>query len=345
MRCPTLSELPSPPLGKVGWPWTEETPQSPITIPNGRPWPRISIVTASYNQGRFIEETIRSVLLQGYPDLEYIVIDGGSGDSSVDILRKYEQWLAYWVSESDRGQADALKKGFGRARGELFGWVNSDDLLAPCALQVVADAYVRHPLFWLYAGTVENFEDGYFGEDHEVTRQCNISFMNLLLPADIRMRPTWHQPGIFFTSDIYRKSGGISPNYYYRMDYDLLLRMLDSGGRVCYLNESLAYFRKHPLSKTCTSHAYFAHGMRETYEIASKYIDRLSEKDRARLRSQYLEGLWHGVYLGLIDAHLRGAGMCLRLVLSVGRLGVYRALLQFIVHGTFARFKHLLKTR
>ena len=106
MRCPSLSELPPPPRGKQGWPWTEETPRLPETMPDGQPWPRVSIVTPSYNQGRFIEETIRSVLLQGYPVLEYIIIDGGSTDVAVDIIKKHEQWLTYCVAEPDTVRAD-----------------------------------------------------------------------------------------------------------------------------------------------------------------------------------------------------------------------------------------------
>jgi glycosyltransferase involved in cell wall biosynthesis len=137
MRCPRLAELPSPPAGKTGWPWTVETPQLPAARPDGTPWPRISIVTPSYNQGQFIEETIRSVLLQGYPDLEYIVIDGGSTDGAIDIIRKYAPWLAYWTSERDDGQVGAINAGMSQASGSLLNWINSDDLLLPRALEAL----------------------------------------------------------------------------------------------------------------------------------------------------------------------------------------------------------------
>jgi glycosyltransferase involved in cell wall biosynthesis len=143
MGCPSLKELHDPPRDKTGWPWTEASPQLPVSLPDGSSWPRISIVTPSYNQGRFIEETIRSVLLQGYPNLEYIIIDGGSSDDSVDIIKKYEPWLGYWVSESDNGQYDAINKGFAVSTGNVMIWLNSDDMLVENGLMAVGSIFAR----------------------------------------------------------------------------------------------------------------------------------------------------------------------------------------------------------
>jgi len=143
MRCPTLYDLPPPPPGKRGWPWTEASVELPDPMPDGQEWPRVSIVTPSYQQGPFIEETIRSVLLQGYPNLEYIVIDGGSTDETVAILRKYEKWIAYWVSEADKGQSEAINKGFAKASGDLFGWLNSDDVYERCAIPIIAKYFTQ----------------------------------------------------------------------------------------------------------------------------------------------------------------------------------------------------------
>jgi len=153
MHCPSLSELPQPPSGKDGWPWTGQSPSLPDKMPDGRPWPKISVVTPSYNQGNYIEETIRSVLLQSYPNLEYVIIDGGSTDNSVEIINKYEAWLTYWVSEKDRGQSHAINKGLKHATGDIFHWLNSDDQFTQGALEAAARAVRSEPDAVAWAGS------------------------------------------------------------------------------------------------------------------------------------------------------------------------------------------------
>src|SRR5881628_3421443 len=155
MRCPRLNELPAAQVGKTGWPWTEESRRLQDQMPDGRPWPRISVVTPSYNQGQFIEETIRSILLQGYPDLEYLVLDGASTDNSVEIIKQYSPWLSYWTSEPDSGQSDAINRGLKMATGDFATWINSDDMLcknalADHALRVGFDANVVYLGFCRY---------------------------------------------------------------------------------------------------------------------------------------------------------------------------------------------------
>ena len=138
LKC-SLQALPAPSSGKTGWPWTVCT--SGPDCSSISHCPTISIITPSFNQGQFIEETIRSVLLQGYPKLEYIIIDGGSTDETVAIIKKYEPWLTYWVSEVDRGQPHAINKGIAMATGDILAWINSDDIYLPGLLDKVARFY------------------------------------------------------------------------------------------------------------------------------------------------------------------------------------------------------------
>ncbi|MCZ6770870.1 MAG: glycosyltransferase family 2 protein, partial [Proteobacteria bacterium] len=155
MRCPTIKELPPPSPGKSGWPWTEESLSLPENERSHNRWPLISVVTPSYNQDKFLEETIRSVLLQGYPELEFIVMDGGSTDSSVDIIRRYESWISHWVSEPDGGQAEAINRGWRRSTGEILVWLNSDDVFSKDALIRVGDNFVENPNAMVVSGSCD----------------------------------------------------------------------------------------------------------------------------------------------------------------------------------------------
>ena len=147
--------------GYASWPYQAPTPYFaiPAGLPDGRPWPRISIVTPSFNQGRFIEETILSVLGQGYPNLEYIVIDGGSTDETGAVLERYRDQLDHVVSEKDDGQSHAINKGMAIATGEILTWLNSDDMLAPGALFAMAIAFATSRAE-IVAGIAEIYRDG-----------------------------------------------------------------------------------------------------------------------------------------------------------------------------------------
>ncbi len=160
--------FPTTDIKQIGWPWTYTLAEIPECITDGSSWPRVTIVTPSYNQAEFLEETIRSVLLQGYPNLEYIIIDGGSTDGSVEIIQKYERWLTYWISEKDNGQFDAINKGFSRANGEIMAWINSDDKYCPWAFNLVASIFRSlKEVNWLTSSTQLNWNA--YGEPIQAT--------------------------------------------------------------------------------------------------------------------------------------------------------------------------------
>lgn len=240
MRCPTLTELPPPPPGKTGWPWTEESPQLPDTMPDGSPWPRISIVTPSFNQGQFLEETIRSVLLQGYPDVEYIIIDGGSTDNSVEIIKKYEPWLAYWVSEPDRGQSHAINKGFERSTGEIMAWINSDDMYLERCLSTVALEIPRTKGVLVGAAVEMN---GSTGECHYIFKHPTYEQMLF----DGRVVP---QASTFWRRSLWKMVHQLDERLNYVMDYDLWLRMFPFAEEIKFLPQSLSLLHVHEGQKT-----------------------------------------------------------------------------------------------
>jgi glycosyltransferase involved in cell wall biosynthesis len=237
MRSARLAELPPRPPGKTGWPWTVESPLLPPARPDGSPWPRISIVTPSYNQGQFIEETIRSVLLQGYPDLEYIIIDGGSTDQSVEIIKKYEPWLTYWVSEKDRGQAHAINKGLAASSGKIFQWVNSDDILLISALREIARAFRGYAIAApILAG------QSLLTSQKQGNRRLSVGCL-------LTGRATFSQPG-FWTVREDLNNVGIDEQYHYAFDWEMVIRYLESYPYVKYISSPIIFFRHHPASKT-----------------------------------------------------------------------------------------------
>jgi glycosyltransferase involved in cell wall biosynthesis len=242
------TSIPSP--GKCGWPWTEESPQSPETMPDGKPWPKISIVTPSFNQGQYIEETIRSILLQGYPNLEYIVIDGGSTDGAVDVIRKYEKWLTYWVSEPDKGQADAINKGLERCTGEIFNWINSDDMLTPNILGCIATSYVRNNGVSSVVGDVYNFETSVINV--KLRKNSFNSGLDILSGQNAQFQ----QPGIWLNVSKVQNIK-LDSRLHYTFDWGMLIRYFYAHPRYTRLNTPVAYFREHPLSKTISSYKGF----------------------------------------------------------------------------------------
>ncbi len=242
MRCPTLDELPAPLSNKTGWPWTEQSPPLPDARPDGHPWLRLSIVTPSYNQGEFIEEAIRSVLLQGYPNLEYIVMDGGSTDNSVEIIEKYSPWLAYWVSEEDRGQSHAINKGFTLATGEIMGWLNSDDVYQKGAIGVVARELTdKEGTMLVGASIITDGPDKLSGS------------LDFRRPAWEEMAydaRTFPQPSTFWTYDLGALTGPVNEDLYFAMDYEFFLRMRMHTRELITVDTVLSYARTHPQQKS-----------------------------------------------------------------------------------------------
>lgn len=248
MRCPQLNELPPPPSGLKGWPWTEESPQLPAIRTDGSHLPRVTVVTPSYNQADFLEETIRSVLLQGYPDLEYIIMDGGSTDGSVEIIQKYAPWLAYWVSEKDGGQADAINKGWRRATGEVLTWLNSDDTLAPESLKVTVTALGDDPQVEFVYGNVTTVDSD--------AQKPRLIYGSSFVPEAVLIqgRNPIPQPGFLMKRRLWERVGELDPRMHFCMDFDYWSRIALQGVRAVYLDCVLAHFRQHAEAKTSVQH-------------------------------------------------------------------------------------------
>lgn len=225
-------------------------------------YPLISVVTPSFNQGHFIEATINSVLDQKYPRLEYVIIDGGSTDGSVEIIKKYANWLKYFVSEKDKGQANAINKGLEHCTGEIFNWINSDDYLETGALQKVANAFAANRV-QIVAGKVRNFSS----TDEEIIQNQNLSAKGLMC---WQPNVQFVQPGAWMRRELVNKCGGIDEQFHYAFDWDLYIRYLYHFPKVQVIPHLLVHFRLHSESKTGSSLQHFQMEERQIIEKLSK---------------------------------------------------------------------------
>lgn len=203
--------------------------------------PRITVVTPSFNQGPYLEATIRSVLDQGYPNLEYLIADGGSTDQSVEIIRKSESRLAWWCSEKDRGQSHAINKGFAKGTGDLYCYINSDDTLAPGSLMAAAEAYKAGHEF--ITGWVVLLEpDGGEWPQMPFGRECNTEWF---------ISNPLCQQATYWAGRFTRELGPFREDLHYCFDYEFWMRIVFKGNcRPHMLKRCMGGFRMHPTSKT-----------------------------------------------------------------------------------------------
>lgn len=238
-------ELPLPQPGNPCRP-RKARPEKPLPscMPSGAPWPKVSIITPSYNQGQFLEETIRSVLLQGYPNLEYIIMDGGSTDNSVEIIKKYEPWLTCWVSEKDNGQADAIYRGFEKATGDIIAWINSDDFYLPGSIACVVRTLQDNPGSSLVVGSSYHLlqDGGYIRKYYGFSQ----NFESLLFHG-----MHFCQPACFWKRSSFFALGGFNRDLKFCFDYEMFLRFRKEAPFAWTLHPT-AVFRWHETSKSST---------------------------------------------------------------------------------------------
>lgn len=267
-----IDQLPSAPAGKTGWPWTVPAPEAPLD--KGLVWPKITVITPSYMQGCFLEETIRSVLLQGYPNIEYIIIDGGSSDESVPIIRKYEPWLAWWVSERDQGQAEAINKGLKRATGDIIAYLNSDDWYHPGAFAAIARRSLRYPEEKWWVGWVDNRRDVAGEGVRKISRFTSMErFMG--------RAETLYQPAVFWHRDALAMAPCFDPTLHFAFDHEYWVRLLADGFRPVNIEVPVANFRLHSQSKTCSKQHLF---MKELWTVAARHQNLLGSGEWSRVR-------------------------------------------------------------
>lgn len=266
-----INQIELPDGGGDEWPLSSPAIVAPSELPPGSSWPKITIVTPSFNQGAYLEKTIRSVLLQGYPNLEYLIIDGGSSDQSVDVIKKYAPWIDFWVSEKDQGQSHAINKGLDKSSGELMGWLNSDDYYLPGALFKMAMAYLEDPSV-----------GGIYGLGRLIDETELIEYTTSLVPVTKESLCAWcfgndfMQPSCLFTRKAWQEVGPIDESLNFALDVEYWIRIVEKFHFKA-INDVLSVTLSHPLAKT-TSMRDRSHGelavvcMRYGEEAAAKRI-------------------------------------------------------------------------
>lgn len=215
----------------------------------------VSIVTPSFNQSAYLEQTIRSVLQQDYPDIEYFVVDGGSTDGSLEIIKKYSGRLAWWISEKDRGQSEAINKGFARAHGEIAAWINSDDYYLPGAVSAAVRTFELHPeAVMVYGDMLAVDERG---------RIINTLKYRQLSLADLLCFQIIGQPAVFFRRSMLEPRGGLDTTFHFLLDHQFWIR-LAARGPIVHMDQTLAAARYHAEAKNRLQAAEFG---REAFRI------------------------------------------------------------------------------
>jgi GT2 family glycosyltransferase len=211
-------------------------------------FPLVSIVTPSFHQARYLEQTLRSVLEQDYPRIEYLVIDGASKDGSVDIIRKYENKLAYWVSEKDSGQGEAINKGLSRATGEIIAWINSDDYYLPGAVSAAVKVFEQNPdVVLIYGDMLAVDENG---------RTTNLMKYGQLSLADLLCFQIIGQPSVFFRKDALQKAGMLDTTFHFLLDHHLWIRIAQQG-KILHVPQVWSAARYHAEAKNRAKAAEF----------------------------------------------------------------------------------------
>ncbi len=261
-------------------------------------YPKITIITPSYNQGQYIEQTIQSVINQNYSNLEYIIIDGGSTDNTVEIIKKYEEKITYWISEPDQGQSHAINKGIKIATGKIFNWLNSDDYLEKNTLLDIANIYLKNKNAEVICGYTHCF----FHESGKTSHTYRMGVKNNT--AQTITNVEMNQPGTFYDLEKIKQLGGVNETLNYVFDDELWFRFLSKYGQknIVFTDKIYAHFRLHETSKSV--HDGFIKFITERNTVFVEMAKQLNFPDflikiiaKEKIVDYYKTGIWDFKYI------------------------------------------------